>query len=124
MREGRAGRDPRRRGISQQEEEGRDRRDRTIERPFPLDCWERCVPGEPKGDFVRMLAQIQIGELGVENDSATESSIGPRSRAMRENETLEPRIAGGMPASTGCDLRLIIAPLIITSPSSSSPSSS
>lgn len=58
------------------------------------------MPGEPKGDFVRMLAQIQIGELGVENDSAKESSISERTaRAMRENDTLDPRIAGGMLAS-------------------------
>lgn len=49
-----------------------------IERPFPLDCWDVCREREPKGDFVRMLAQIQIGELGVENDSAKESSIGER----------------------------------------------
>lgn len=56
-------------------------RDRTIERPFPLDCRER----EPKGDFVRMLVQIQIGELGVENDSAKESSIG---EADRTGETM------------------------------------
>lgn len=59
------------------------------------------MPGEPKGDFVRMLAQIQIGELGVENDSAKESSIDERiARAMRESDTLDPRIAGGMPTST------------------------
>lgn len=65
-------------------------RDRTIERPFPLDCRER----EPKGDFVRMLAQIQIGELGVENDSAKESSIGEPTAP--ENDALDPRIAGGI----------------------------
>lgn len=61
-------------------------RDRTIERPFPLDCRER----EPKGDFVRMLAQIQIGELGVENDSAKESSIGEPTAP--ENDALDPRL--------------------------------
>lgn len=71
------------------------------------------MPGEPKGDFVRMLAQIQIGELGVENDLAKESSIGERtaSRAMRENGSLGPKIADGMPVSTGCDLRLVVARL-------------
>jgi len=58
------------------------RRDRAIERPFPFDCRDvwggRAGGGENQGDFVRMCAQNQIGELGVENDSAKESSIGDR----------------------------------------------
>jgi len=69
---GRAGR-TREREISQQEEEGiAERSDDWAS----ISAWLLgCVPGEPKDDFVRMLAQIQIGELGVENDSAKESSI-------------------------------------------------
>lgn len=61
----------------------RGKRDLAIERPFPLDCWDVCRERN-RVIFVRMRAQIQIGELGVENDSAKVSSIDDRNvRAIR-----------------------------------------
>lgn len=38
------------------------RRDREIERPFPLDC-RRCMPGENQGDFVHMRAAARKSKL-------------------------------------------------------------
>lgn len=47
---------------------------------------------EKQGDFVHMRAQIQIGELGVENDSAKElNGERARSKDIRDNNALEYR---------------------------------
>lgn len=66
-----------------------------------------CAGREPKGDFVRMLAQIQIGELGVENDSAKESSIGERT-SFGERYSRSENCRWDLPRSTGCDFYPIV----------------